>query len=68
MFEENYYIDEEEQNAIRNALRAGKNIYSDYVCFEDCVYEISSFYEDIWDIMSENDAGDFEAIDGDLSY
>lgn len=66
-FEENYFRDEE-QAAIRNALQAGKTIYSGYVCFEEYDYNISSFYENIWDIMSENDNGDFEEIDGDLSY
>lgn len=49
-------------------MQAGKTIYSDYVCFEECEYDIASFYEDIWEIMSDNDDGDFEGIAVDLSY
>ena len=65
--EENYFSDKEE-SAIRHALQAGKNVYSDCVCFEECEYEIASFFENIWKIMGENDDGDFEEIDGDLLY
>lgn len=65
--DDNYFSDEEE-SAIKNALQAGKNVYSDCVCFEECEYDIASFFEDIWEIMRENGDGDFEEIDGDLSY
>ena len=59
---------EEERDAVRKALHDGKMIYSDCVCFEDCLYNYESVYEDIWEIMQENSDGDFEEIDGDLSY
>ena len=61
-------FNEEEQEAVRKALKAGKKIYWDYVEFEECEYNYGSTFEDIWRIMSENGDGDFEAIDGDLSY
>lgn len=61
-------ISEEEQEKVRNALKAGKTVYGGYVCFEDCICDYESTYEDIWEIMSENGDGDFEEIDGDLSY
>lgn len=67
VIEENGFFDEDE-SAIRKALQAGKTIYSNWVCFEDCICDYSSTYEDIWEIMSENSDGDFEAINGDLSY
>lgn len=65
---DDYYFNDEEESAIRHALQAGKTVYSDSVYFDESIYDVSSFFEDIWEIMSENDNGDFEAIDDDLSY
>lgn len=66
-FDDNYFSSEE-QEVIKDVLKDGKNVYTGDVCFEECDYQIASFFEDIWEIMSENDDGDFEEIDGDLSY
>ena len=56
-----------------NSLEAQKGFFSEYTQrtgdnFEDCLYNYESVYEDIWEIMQENSDGDFEEIDGDLSY
>lgn len=67
VIEENCFSSKKE-NAIKNALQAGKNIYSDWVHFDECAYDIATFFEEIWEIMSDNADGDFEEIDGDLSY
>ena len=66
-FDDNYFSSEE-QEVIKDVLKDGKNVYTGDVCFEECDYQIASFFEDIWEIMSENDDGDFEEIDGNLSY
>ena len=44
----------------KESFTDGKMIYSDCVCFEDCLYNYESVYEDIWEIMQENSDGDFE--------
>lgn len=62
------YFNSEEQSEATQALQAGKNIYHGYVCFEN-INDIGDFYEDIWDIMGENDDDDdFEEITTDLDY
>lgn len=61
------HFGEEEEKAIKHALRAGKNIYLGCVHFED-PYDTALLYEVIWDIMRENDDGDFEKINTDLDY
>lgn len=63
-----YRFSDEEQAASRSALQNGRSIYSDCVVFEESEYDYASVYENIWEIMKENDDGDFEEIDGDLSY
>lgn len=69
VFEEGWaFYDERVQEAVREALKSGKSIYSDSVCFEVCENSYASVFEDIWEIMKENGNEDFEEIDGDLSY
>ena len=68
VFEEEYEFDEDVQKAAREALKAGKSVYSGWVDFEECEYNYSAVFEKIWEIMKENSDGDFEEIDGDLSY
>lgn len=71
VFEEDWIFDDEEkQQEVREALKAGKSIYSGYVNFEDdCAeYGYANIFEKIWKIMEENGEGNFVAIDDDLSY
>ena len=61
-----YYQDK--YNEIKVAVEKGMTVYCgriDHDCIEDDVCDV---YEDIWNIMKENDDGDFVLIDGDLSY
>ena len=59
---------EKRKKAVRKALKQGKTIYGGYVDYEQCEYEYASIFAEIWKILEENGNGDFEAIDGDLSY
>lgn len=69
LFSEDYeYMDEEIQESVRKALKEGKSIYGGCVYFEDCEYDYGKVYERFWSIMEKNGAGNFEEIDGDLSY
>lgn len=62
------YENEETKSAVKKALKEGKAIYRDNVLFECCDYDYASIFEDIWRILDQNSDGNFEAIDGDLSY
>lgn len=69
VFDEDYHFEDEDiQNAAREALKAGKSVYSGIVSYEDTEYSYASVFEKIWGIMEENGDGDFEEINGDLSY
>ena len=71
LFEEDWrFEDENRQHAVREALKSGKSIYSDWVSFEDnCAeYEYADIFKSIWEIMEKNGNGDFVAIEDDLSY
>ena len=67
VFEENY-IEEEMQDRIRQALKAGKTVYSDWVEFECCENDYAEMMENLWDCLAETGKEDFEIIDGDLTY
>ena len=67
VFEENY-IGEEMQDRIRQALKAGKTVYSDWVEFECCENDYAEMMENLWDCLAETGKEDFEIIDGDLTY
>ena len=67
VFEENY-IEEEMQDRIRQALKAGKTVYSDWVEFECCENDYAEMMENLWERLSETGKEDFEIIDGNISY
>ena len=67
VFEENY-IEEEMQDRIRQALKAGKTVYSDWVEFECCENDYAEMMDNLWERLSETGMEDFEIIDVDLSY
>ena len=48
VFEENY-IEEEMQDRIRQALKAGKTVYSDWVEFECCENDYAEMMENLWE-------------------
>ena len=69
VFEEDWeFEDEDRQKEVRDALAAGKSIYSGDVDFECGDEYYAEIFESVWRIMEENSDGDFIAIDGDLSY
>lgn len=67
VFEENY-INEDEQERIRKALKEGKTIYGGYVSFDEGDYDLGNMYIQLWRMLEEADGENFEAIDGSLSY
>lgn len=67
VFEENY-INKDEQERIRKALKEGKTIYGGYVSFDEGDYDLGNMYIQLWRMLEEADGENFEAIDGSLSY
>lgn len=67
VFEEEY-IEEEEQEKIREALKEGKSIYGGCVNFEGYDFGYADLLESLWSKLEQDGSGEFEAIDGDLSY
>lgn len=68
IFDDNYIDEEEDQTAIRNALKTGKSVYMGNVIFECCENDYAEIFEEIWEAMEEADKDEFIVIDGDLSY
>lgn len=67
VFEDNY-INKDEQERIRKALKEGKTIYGGYVSFDEGDYGLGNMYIQLWRMLEEADGENFEAIDGSLSY
>lgn len=67
VFEENY-INKDEQERIRKALKEGNTIYGGYVSFDEGDYGLGNMYIQLWRMLEEADGENFEAIDGSLSY
>lgn len=68
IFDDNYIDEDEDQTAIRNALKTGKSVYMGNVIFEYCENDYAEILEEIWEAMEEADKDEFIVIDGDLSY
>lgn len=67
-FFDEYYIDDDKQNAVRRALKDGKAIYSDSIVFEEADYNYANLFENLWEKLEDDGRKEFEIIDGDLSY
>ena len=67
VFEEEY-IDKEEQEMIRMALKEGKTVYSGWVVFEECEYNYGAMFEELWKKLENDSSGEFVRIDGNLDY
>lgn len=65
---EDYYISEENQEKIENALKTGKSIYNGWVCFEDGGDTLAQLFISLWEKLENADAENFEVIDGSLDY
>ncbi|MDO4340199.1 MAG: hypothetical protein Q4C91_19275 [Eubacteriales bacterium] len=62
------YIDEREQKEIRNALKAGKAVYSGRIVYECCDDDYAGLFEKLWKMLEDGGGEEFVTIDGDLSY
>lgn len=67
VFEEEY-IDKEEQEMIRKALKEGKAVYSGWVVFEECDYNYGAMFERLWKKLENASSNEFVRIDGNLDY
>lgn len=67
IFKDNY-INNEQQQKIRKALKEGKTIYGGCIDFECIGYEYAELFEELWKKMDSIGDKNFEVIDGDLSY
>ncbi len=68
IFDDEYIEDEEQQAAIRNALKAGKTVYMGNVIFDGCEDDYAGLIESMWKEMEAAAKDEFIVIDGDLSY
>ena len=63
-----HYIYDEDQDAIRQALAAGKTVFQGDIDFECCEDTYAELFERLWKVL-ENAAPDtFSVLDGDLNY
>lgn len=67
VFEENY-IDGDDQERIRRALKEGKTIYGGWVSFDCGEDDLGDMFIELWERLEEADSGNFETIDGSLEY
>ena len=65
---EDEYAIMENEDSVRAAIRSGKDIYRGWVSFEDCSYDIASFFQRVWSTLEEYGDGNFEVIEGSLDY
>ena len=65
---EDEYIEKEEQEMIRKALKEGKTVYSGWVVFEESEYNYGAMFENLWMKLEDASSDDFVRIDGNLDY
>ena len=63
-----YYMKEERQSPIRQALAEGKSVRLGDVEFECCEEVYATLFTDLWEALEKADPDTFTAIDGDLDY
>lgn len=63
-----YWMEEEEQKKIREALKRGESVYYGWVSFEQSDYDYGNLFEKMWEVLEETSDGNFRTIDDDLSY
>lgn len=61
-------IEEEKQIEIREALKAGKTVFGDFIIFDCCEDSYAGLFEALWEKLEEADKESFETIDGSLDY
>lgn len=57
---------ENDERAIRKALKKGQSIYQGYVAFDDGEYRMSDLFQDFWKTFSKADIKNFIQIDTEL--
>lgn len=62
------YIDEDEQEMIRKALKEGKTVYKGRVVFECCDDDYAGLFEELWEKLEQTTKDEFITIDGNLDY
>ena len=63
---DDFYISEENQAAIRQALADGKTVYRGCVNFECCEETQAELFERLWEALEDADPDTFSILDGDL--
>ena len=62
------YVDEDNQEEIRDALKAGKTIFGGNIVFECCENDYAELFVELWEKLEETGKDDFKAIDASLEY
>lgn len=66
---DNYLSEEDnEYQEMKEAIEKGYALSTDWVSFEESDWNLANMYEKVWDILEKNSDGNFEVVDGDLSY
>lgn len=63
---DDFYISEENQAAIQQALADGKTVYRGCVNFECCEETQAELFERLWEALEDADPDTFSILDGDL--
>lgn len=63
---DDFYISEENQAAIRQALADSKTVYRGCVNFECCEETQAELFERLWEALEDADPDTFSILDGDL--
>lgn len=63
---DDFYISEENQAAIRQALADSKTVYRGCVNFECCEETQAELFERLWEALEDADPDTFLILDGDL--
>lgn len=63
---DDFYISEENQAAIRQALADGKTVYRGCVNFECCEETQAELFERLWEALEDAAPDTFSILDGDL--
>ena len=60
------YLSEDEREKGQQYLEQGYSIWSGRVSYDEAEYQLMRLYEEAWDFAESK--GEFEILDGDLSY
>lgn len=65
---DSFYLDNDMKKEVQRAWDEGKTVTEGTVMFDDAEYSLADIYHDLMKELSAYSDGNFEILDGDLSY